>query len=266
MKLSPYQQKIGQLLAIGFSNREIAEELRTTEQAVKSALHVIFDKTGCWNRVELARRMLSDVSPAIGRQSLQRIESERVAELRQRKILDSTAEQAFDEITKMMASLFEVPIALVAFIDSSRVWFKSNIGLKVSEVPRELSICHHTIQQSEVLVVANAPQDPRFVCNPLVQEFGVRFYAAAPILTDDGYPLGVVCIVDHVPREFSANQLSVLKSLARMASQHLDLSRELLNVKQTGKGVGDTAGEPVFVGHCWVDGSGQGNLEEARNP
>lgn len=231
-KLSPYQEKIAHLVALGFSNREIGEELGTTEQAVKSALHVIFNKTGCWNRVELSNRLLQGLPFEVREQSRQRIEAARLQALHERKVLDSTAESTFDEITNAMVSVFDVPIALVALMDSDRLWFKSNIGLNVSEVPRELTICNRTIQQSQALVVENASEDPRFGGTPLVEKFGVRFYAAAPIITGDGYPLGVVCIVDHVPREFTQQQLSVLTSFARLALHQLELRRELLDAKE----------------------------------
>jgi len=227
-QLSTRQVEVAELAAQGYSNREIASELKMTEQIVKNVLHTVFDKIGVWNRVELANRLLKDESPAVLAESQRRIEAERLAEVQRRQILDSKAEQVFDEITRIAVATFDVPIALVALIDSGRVWFKSNIGLEVSEVPRELTICHHTIQQSEILALANAPLDSRFICNPLVQEFGVRFYAAAPILTEDGYALGVVCIVDRVPREFSASQLSVLTALARIALQQIELRCELL--------------------------------------
>ena len=240
--LSPYQLKVGRLVALGHTNRDIAGELKTTEQAIKSALHVIFDKTGCWNRVELASRFLRDASPADRKQSCERMEAARLEELRRQRILDSNAEQVFEEITKMMVAAFDVPIVLVGFMDSGRLWFKSKIGLDVSEVPRELTICHHTIQQSNALVIADAPEDPRFVCNPLVQGFGVRFYAAAPILSN-GYALGVVCIVDHVPRQFTTSQISLLTSFARLAAQQLELRRELLDAKQATRSTQAAVGE-----------------------
>lgn len=227
-QLSERQLQVAQLAANGYSNREIGSKLNLTEQIVKNVVHSVFDKLGIWNRVELANRFLKDRPTEVVEQVQRRIEAERLIELRRRQILDTKAEQAFDELTKVAVRVFNVPIALVALMDAKRLWFKSNIGLEVSQVPRELTICHHTIQQSQVLALWNAPEDLRFVCNPLVQEVGVRFYAAAPILTDDGYPLGVVCIVDRIPRQFDTAQLSVLTSLARLALQHIELRLELL--------------------------------------
>lgn len=227
-ELSERQLQVAELAADGYSNREIASCLKLTEQVVKNEIHSVFDKLGIWNRVELANRFLRDRPVEVVEQVQKRIEAERLAELRRRQILDTSAEQVFDELAKIALQVFNVPIALVALMDENRLWFKSNIGLDVSQVPRELTICHHTIQRSQVLALWNAPADSRFVRNPLVQEVGVQFYAAAPILTDDGYALGVVCVVDRVPRNFGDNQLSVLTSLARLALQHIELRLELL--------------------------------------
>jgi DNA-binding CsgD family transcriptional regulator len=231
-RLSARELQVAELAARGYSNREIASELTLSEQIVKNVLHSVFDKMGVWNRVELATRFLKDKDPEILEQAQRRIEAERLAQLHRRKIIDTRAERVFDELTEIAVKTFDVPIALVALIDSSRVWFKSNIGLDVSEVPRELTICHRTIEQSQVLALKNTAEDARFVCNPLIQEFGVRFYASAPILTDDGYALGVVCIIDRVPRQFSATQLSVLTSLSQIALQQIELRLELLKKDQ----------------------------------
>lgn len=231
MQLSERQLQIAELAAQGCSNREIAWELKVSEQVVKNILHSVFDRLGIWNRVELANRFLQGESLA---DSQRRIEAERIAELHRQQILDTNAEEVFDELAKLAVTIFDVPVALITLVDSNRVWFKSNIGLNVSEVPRELSLCHHTIQQSQLFAICYAPEDPRYECNPLLKEYGVRFYAAAPILTEDGYALGVVCIVDRVPRNFEAAQLAVLTSLARLALQQIRLRRELVSAHAVG--------------------------------
>lgn len=178
-------------------------------------------------------------------QMQERIERQRLAELRRLMILDTKEECIFDELTALAAKIFDVPIALIVLVDSSRVWFKSNFGLEASEYPREISICHHTIQQSKVLVVSNAVEDGRFNCSPLITDDPkVRFYAAAPILTSDGYALGVVCIVDRKPRQFTEAQLAVLESLARLALQQMELRRELLEA-QAANPVGESREESI---------------------
>jgi GAF domain-containing protein len=228
--LKSREAHVAELVAAGYSNGEIAAELTISEQVVKNILHSVFDRLGVWNRVELAKSFWHSRSARSQEESLLRIEAERLAELQRQKILDSTAESVFDELATLTANIFKVPIALIALADSSRIWFKSNVGLNASDAPRELTICHDTMQQSKVLVVGNAAKDPRFSCNLFVKEFGVGFYAAAPILTDDGYALGVVCIVDHRPRAFSSAQRDVLQSLARIVLEQIKLRRRLLEL------------------------------------
>src|SRR6185437_14582670 len=222
--LSGRAKQVAELVARGYSNRDIATELNLSGQSVKNVIHSLFNKLGVWNRVEFANRLKVAGSAEDERQAQIRIEEQRLAELRRLNILDTRAESIFDELTALAAKIFDVPIAQIVLVDSNRVWFKSNFGLEASECPREITICHHTIQQSKVFVVSNAIEDERFNCSPLITENAkVRFYAAAPILTSDGYALGVVCIVDRKPREFTEDQLTVLESLAHLALQQMEL-------------------------------------------
>lgn len=231
--LSDREMQIAAFIAQGLSNRDIAKQLRLTEQIVKNVVHSLFDRLGVWNRVELTNYFSQGNSSEAIESALRRIEQDRVNALRHRKILDTGAEQVFDELASLAANVFVVPIALVAFADSHRIWFKSCVGLNASEVPREITLCHHTIQQSRVFVVSDALHDERFMCSPLVTtDPKVRFYAAAPILTDDGYAMGVVCIVDRVPRQLTEAQLATLQSLARLAAKHLEMRRQLIDVAQ----------------------------------
>jgi len=231
MQLSERQQRVISYVAAGYSNRDIAKELEVSEQVVKNIIHSLFDRVGVWNRVELANYFANGENTG---QACERIEADRLGELHRRKILDTAADRVFDQLASLAANIFQVPIALVTFVDSDRVWFKSNVGITAAEVPREITICNHTIRQSKVLVVNDALKDERFLCSPLITgEPHVRFYAAAPILTEEGYALGVVCIVDREPRTFSPSQLEVLQSLARIALEQLDLRMKLAVVPGT---------------------------------
>ena len=227
-RLSDRQLKIASLVAEGYSNRDIAKELNLNEQIVKNVVHSLFDRLGVWNRVELANYFSEGSSSGATETARKRIERDRVAELRRLNILDTSGERIFDELASLAAKIFAVPIALVGFADPQRIWFKSCTGLSASEAPREITLCHHTIQQSKVFVVSDASKDERFMCSPLVTtDPKVRFYAAAPILTHDGYALGVVCIVDRVPRQLDEFQLAILESLARLALEQLEMRRQL---------------------------------------
>jgi len=232
-RLSDRQLQIAALVAEGYSNRDIAKELNLTEQIVKNGVHSLFDRLGVWNRVELANYFSEGSSSGAIEAARGRLERDRLTEVRRLKILDTSSERIFDELASLAATIFEVPIALVGFADSARIWFKSCIGLSASEAPREITLCHHTIRQSKVFVVTDALEDARFMCSPLVTtDPKVRFYAAAPILTDEGYALGVVCIVDRVPRRLNEFQLAILQSLARLALEQLEMRRQLVETKE----------------------------------
>ncbi|HXP73717.1 MAG TPA: PAS domain S-box protein [Stellaceae bacterium] len=156
-------------------------------------------------------------------------EAGRLAALRRYAILDTPPDEAFDRVARLAASLFKAPIALVSFLDADRAWFKSHIGVDISEIPRDITLCARTVLSDEITLVPNAREDPAFANNPLVVgELGVRFYAGAPLITRDGYRIGVLCVVDRRPRsEFSSEDQSRLATLARLVMNELELKREL---------------------------------------
>jgi PAS domain S-box-containing protein len=160
-------------------------------------------------------------------------ELERVAALYQCNILDTESEQGFDDITELAAHICQTPIALVSLLDKDRQWFKSKVGLEVTETPRSLSFCAHAILTDGIFVVADALHDERFVDNPLVTHtLNIRFYAGVPIKTVEGYALGSLCVLDHKPRELTQAQLSALKLLGRQAAYIIETRRSLTEVNR----------------------------------
>ena len=142
-------------------------------------------------------------------------ESKRLATLRQLCLLDTPADRVFDLITQLAARTLRTPIALVSLIDEQRQWFKSRVGLDAPQTPRSQAFCAHAIHSPELLVVADARQDPRFRDNPLVTgpPF-IRFYAGAPLMLADGTGLGTLCVIDSEPRsEFDADSRRTLQEL-----------------------------------------------------
>ena len=149
-------------------------------------------------------------------------EAERLAELKRLAILDTSEEKAFDDITRMAASVCGTPIALITLVDDKRQWFKSRLGLQQTETPREMAFCAHAIQTPDVpFVVRDATQDARFVANPLVTgDPNIRFYAGAPLVSRNGQALGTLCVIDRTPRDVTPEQLEELQF---MAQQVIDL-------------------------------------------
>lgn len=157
----------------------------------------------------------------------------RVAALEKYAILDSEPEQAFDDLAKLASYICKTPIALVSLVDGERQWFKSKLGLSASQTPRAVAICSTAIQQKEVFVVPDATKDERFQNNPLVvSEPHIRFYAGAPLINEEGYALGTLCVVDLVPREFDEEQKEALKTLGRLVLAQMEFRRNLILLRE----------------------------------
>jgi diguanylate cyclase (GGDEF)-like protein len=160
-------------------------------------------------------------------------EARRLAALHATHLLGSPPEDAFDRITRMAARLLKVPIALVSLVDQDVQWFKSRCGLDATETPRDISFCAHAILDQAPMVVPDALLDPRFADNPLVTgPTRVRFYAGVPLYSIERQPIGTLCVLDHVPRQPSEEELDILRDLARMA-EGLIHHRQLASAAQS---------------------------------
>lgn len=161
-------------------------------------------------------------------------ETQRLKALRSYEILDTLAEQAYDDITKLAAHLAATPIALISLVDEQRQWFKSKIGVTASETPRDVAFCAHAILTPDhPLVVEDATVDPRFADNPLVTgEMGVRFYMGVPLVTPEGHAIGTLCVVDRKAREPTRQQLELMEALARQVVTQLELRRHIAELQQ----------------------------------
>jgi len=151
-------------------------------------------------------------------------EHERLQALDQLDIMDTGAEEAFDRITRLTKKLFDVPVALVSFLDAHRQWYKSGTGLSATQVPRDNSFCRYVVDEDRTLVVADATKDERFAQNPhVVGDPHVRFYAGVPLQTRDGHSVGTLCIHDNKPRDFTDIDVVLLTDLAKIAADELEL-------------------------------------------
>lgn len=151
-------------------------------------------------------------------------ENERISKLGKYDILDTPPEHVFDRITRLVSQLIDVPIALVSLVDSERQWFKSKQGLDALETPRDIAFCAHAILEDGIFVIDDTLADPRFADNPLVtSDPKIRFYAGAPLRTQDGFKLGTLCAIDRKPRKLSEDQRQVLMDLASVVVDEMEL-------------------------------------------
>ena len=149
-------------------------------------------------------------------------EAERLHALRTLQLLDTSHEERFDRVTRMAKRMFGVSISLVSLIDENRQWFKSAQGLDVSETPRDISFCGHTINQEGLFIIPNAAEDERFADNPLVTGAPhIRFYAGCPLKIREGLNIGTLCLIDQAPREMDEEDQQLLKDLGAIIEEEI---------------------------------------------
>ena len=162
-------------------------------------------------------------------------EADRLAALLHYRILDTEAEAEFDDFTQLASHITGYPMALISLVDQQRQWFKSRFGLDAPQTPRDISFCGHAIEGHGVFEVVDALQDERFFNNPLVTSNPrIRSYVGAPLLTEQGYAVGTLCVLDSAPRKLSEDQKHALQALARQVMRQMDL-RLLINQEKVAR-------------------------------
>ena len=161
-------------------------------------------------------------------------EKERLAALDSYSILDTLPEEDYDNLTAIAAEICGTPISLVSLLDNERQWFKSHHGLGATETPKEFAFCAHAINQDDIFIVQDARTDERFHDNPLViGEPKVIFYAGVPLATEEGLPLGTLCVIDHKPKLLSQGQMDSLKVLSQQVMNLLHLRKSNIMLKKS---------------------------------
>jgi adenylate cyclase len=163
-------------------------------------------------------------------------EPQRLKALRALDILDSPPEAAYDEIAVLAAQICECPIGYISFIDDDRSWVKAKYGLppQMTDARRAAAVCSTTICGAEMFVVPDMTQDSRFDrFAVVVDEPHCRFYCGVPLITDEGYALGALCVLDFEPRRLTFEQTEALRRLSRQVLTLLELRRRLIGHNQT---------------------------------
>ena len=155
-----------------------------------------------------------------------RDEDARLAALHEYDVLDTAPEQPFERIVRLVQKLIGVPMATVTFVDRDRQWFKARRGISLAETERSVSVCDHTIRNSDPLVVPDLAADARFAHLPCVTDTNpIQAYLGIPLLNEDGYALGALCAMDHSPREFTPEQIDILSEFALLVVDWLEMRR-----------------------------------------
>jgi GAF domain-containing protein len=177
-------------------------------------------QTGHTKNADAMPETITKVDPAI----LPEDEAQRMEAVRRYEILDTPPDGTFDRITFLASKIFQVPISTVTIVDSDRIWFKSATGLEADQIDRDPGLCASAILVDEPWIVEDAKKDPRTLENPLVLgDLGLRFYAGVPLVTADGFNLGMLNIIDQQPRELSEDELTILQELSKIVVDELEL-------------------------------------------
>ena len=162
------------------------------------------------------------------------MEARRVAALRHYEILDTPRESTFDRITQLLADMLGVPLACISLVDDDRVWFKSAVGLEVPEVEREDGFCTTLVSNDEIVRhIQDAARHPETSNHSLVSSGGIRFYAGAPLCTEEGLRIGTLCAFGTEARPLTATETETIRGLAELVMNEIELRRTRRELERT---------------------------------
>ncbi|MFI5897074.1 sensor histidine kinase [Actinoplanes sp. NPDC051513] len=158
-------------------------------------------------------------------------EQSRLAALDSYGLLDSVRPVVLDDLTRLATRIFDTPMSTVTLVDHDRQWFAGNTGMDGNEAPRSISLCSWMIDNPRPLIVDDARLDARFQnYSNVTGDPYIRFYAGVPLINDDGFVLGSVCVLDRETRTIGDRQIEMLGDLAAQANGHLEAIREQLRL------------------------------------
>lgn len=160
-------------------------------------------------------------------------ENNRLKNLYELQVLDTPKERTLDNLTELAANICQTSMAFISLVDKHRLWFKSCIGIDLTEIPREISFCQYTIEQKEILEIIDAKSDTRFFSNPFVVGPPlIRYYAGIPLVTCDGFQIGTLCVIDTEPKTLNSEQRESLKKLGYFVAEYLENCKNYRKLKE----------------------------------
>jgi GAF domain-containing protein len=161
-------------------------------------------------------------------------EPKRLAALRDSALLDTPAEESFDRLARLAARAVGAPVALVTAVDRDRQFFKSCLGLPEPwatrrETPLTHSFCQHVVAAREPVIIADARKDSRLIDNLAIRDLGVIAYLGVPLITAEGHALGTLCVIDHEPRIWTKDEISLVTDVAAAAVTEITLRTQSKN-------------------------------------
>lgn len=156
-------------------------------------------------------------------------ESQRQKALESYGLIGTQAEPVFETIIRLAAELCDAPMAMISLIDRERQWFYARYGIDLEETDRVHALCAHTILDTGLTEVPDAREDARMADSPLVtQQPNIRFYAAQPITTADGFNIGTVCVASSKPKSLEAFQRESLIELGKVVTMLFENRKGML--------------------------------------
>lgn len=170
-------------------------------------------------------------------------EPDRLKELDSYEIIGTIEQDDYDFLTQMAAEICETKISLISLVTEDKQWFLSHHGINARETPKELAFCAHAINKPEdVFIIEDATIDERFYDNPLVTgDPNVIFYAGMPLVNENGFPLGTICVIDDHPKKLSKKQIDSLKLLSKQVIQLFELRKKTFELKKQNEELAKTS-------------------------
>jgi len=146
-------------------------------------------------------------------------DSGRLEALKVAGLMDSPSEERFDRYTRILKLALRCDVALISLVNDNRQFFKSEIGLPepfcvVRGTPLSHSFCQHVVTGGKALRIVNSRADDLVKDNLAIDDLGVVAYLGTPLTTDDGYTLGSLCAISTVVREWTDEDLEIVRLIA----------------------------------------------------